>query len=87
VSVKPLDRELLLGQAEKTGAVIVAEDHQVTGGLFGAVAETLALEMPVLMDTVAMQGSFGASGSPAEVMKKFGLTTSAIAEKAERILH
>ncbi|NOQ21443.1 MAG: transketolase family protein [Candidatus Aegiribacteria sp.] len=87
VSVKPLDRELLVGQVEKTGAVIVAEDHQAAGGLFCAVAETLALEMPVPIDIVAMQDSFGASGSPAEVREIFGLTASAIVEKAEKILH
>ena len=86
VSVKPLDTELLLKQVKETGAVVVAEDHQVTGGLFGAVAETLALEMPVKMGVVAVQDSFGTSGSPAEVMGKYGLTASAIAEKAQRIL-
>ncbi len=86
ISVKPLDRELLLGQVEKTGAVVVAEDHQSTGGLFCAVAETLALEMPVPMDTVSVRDSFGTSGSPSEVMAKFGLTASAIVEKAQRLL-
>ncbi len=86
VSVKPLDRELLLGQVEKTGAVVVAEDHQATGGLFGAVAEILALEMPVPMDAVSVRDSFGASGSPAEVMEKFGLTAIAIADKGQRML-
>ncbi len=86
VSVKPLDRELLVEQAGKTGAVIVAEDHQVTGGLFGAVAETLALELPVLIDTVAVQDSFGTSGTPERVMGKYGLTAIAIARKAQRLL-
>ncbi len=86
VSVKPIDRELLVQQAGKTGAVIVAEDHQVTGGLFGAVAETLARELPVPIDTVAMQDTFGTSGSPERVMEKYGLTAIAIAEKAQRIL-
>lgn len=86
ISVKPIDRELLLEQAGKTGAVIVAEDHQATGGLFGAVAETLSLEMPVPMDIVAIQDSFGTSGSPDRVREKFELTASAIVEKAQRIL-
>ena len=86
ISVKPLDRELLVQQAGTTGAVIVAEDHQATGGLFSAVAETLALELPVPVDTVAMQDTFGTSGSPERVMKKYGLTASAIAKKAQSIL-
>ncbi len=86
ISVKPLDRELLVGQAGKTGAVVVAEDHQVTGGLFGAVAETLCRELPVPVDTVAMQNTFGTSGIPERVMEKYGLTAIAIAEKAKRML-
>ncbi len=86
ISVKPLDRELLVGQAGKTGAIVVAEDHQVTGGLFGAVAETLARELPVRVDTVAMQNTFGTSGTPERVMEKYGLTAIAIAEKAQRML-
>jgi len=86
VSVKPLDTELLLGQVKKTGTVVVAEDHQATGGLFGAVAETLTQVMPVKVGVVAIQDSFGTSGSPAEVMKIYGLTASVIAEKAARIL-
>ena len=86
ISVKPLDRELLVGQAGKTGAIVVAEDHQVTGGLFGAVAETLAQELPVRVDTVAMQNTFGTSGTPERVMEKYGLTAIAIAEKAQRML-
>jgi len=87
VSIKPLDIELLLDQVERTGAVVVAENHQVTGGLFGAVAETLALNLPVKMDVVAVHNSFGTSGSPEEVMEKYGLTASLIAEKALRLLH
>ena len=86
ISVKPIDRELLVGQACRTGAVIVAEDHQATGGLFGAAAETLARELPVPMDTVSMQDTFGTSGSPGRVMEKYELTAIAIAEKAQRIL-
>lgn len=86
VSVKPLDKKLLLEQAARTGAVVVSEDHQVTGGLFGAVAEIMALEMPVKIGVVAVQDSFGTSGSPTEVMEKFGLTVFAIAEEAQRIL-
>jgi len=86
VSIKPLDNELLLDQVEGTGVVVVAENHQETGGLFGAVAETLALNLPVKMDVVAVHNSFGTSGSPAEVMGKYGLTASSIAEKARGLL-
>jgi transketolase len=86
VSIKPIDRDLLLEQAGGTGAVVVAEDHQVSGGLFGAVAEALALKMPVPVASVAMRDSFGTSGSPAELRDRFGLTASAIVENAQRLL-
>lgn len=86
VSVKPLDREMLLRQVDKTGAVVVAEDHQVTGGLFGAVAELLSLEHHAAMGVVAVDDSFGESGTPGELLRKFGLTGNTIAEKAEKLL-
>jgi transketolase len=86
VSVKPLDRELLLEQAGLTGRVLVAEDHQAAGGLFGAVAETLVLERPCAMEVVAVNDSFGTSGSPEKVREKYGLTSTAIVDKAGRLL-
>lgn len=86
VSVKPLDEELLFSEASRTGALVVAEDHQRIGGLFGAVAEKLIGEIPVRTVSVAMNDSFGTSGAPAEVRNKFGLTSRAIAERAEALL-
>lgn len=86
VSVKPLDEELLLRQATSTGAVVVAEDHQASGGLYGAVAERLALDCPCRMDVVAVMDSFGTSGTPEQVRERYGLTSAAIAGKAERLL-
>ncbi len=86
VSVKPLDEELLLNQASLTGAVLVAEDHQVTGGLFGAVAEVLVSRLPVKAAAVAVMDRFGTSGPPEVVRKMYDLTSSAIVEKAERLL-
>ena len=86
VSVKPLDGELLLQHASSTGAVVVAEDHQASGGLYGAVAERLALDCPCRMDAVAVMDSFGTSGTPEQVREWYGLTSAAIAGKAERLL-
>jgi transketolase len=86
VSVKPLDRDLLLEQASLTGAVVVAEDHQAAGGLFGAVAETLATELPVITGVVAVKDSFGTSGDPQLVREKYGLTAASIAGIAEELL-
>ncbi len=86
VSVKPLDETLLLAQVCSTGAAVVAEDHQAAGGLFGAVSETLALKAPTMMDAVAVMDSFGTSGAPDRLRERYGLTASAIVEKAEGLL-
>ncbi|OPL20063.1 MAG: hypothetical protein AVO35_01000 [Candidatus Aegiribacteria sp. MLS_C] len=86
VSVKPLDEGLLLSQASRTGAVVVAEDHQVTGGLFGAVAETLALKGRARVDAVAVMDRFGTSGSPELVRRDYGLTAHEMAKRAENLL-
>ncbi len=86
VSVKPLDRKLLIEQVQKTGAVVVAEDHQAIGGLFGAVAETLSVQYPVPAGVVAVRDSFGTSGTPAEVREKYKLTAETIVFEAERLM-
>lgn len=86
VSVKPLDRKLLIEQAEKTGAVMVAEDHQAIGGLFGAVTETLAPEHSVPVGVVAVKDSFGTSGTPDEVREEYKLTAQAIVFEAVKLL-
>ncbi|MCK4504717.1 MAG: transketolase family protein [Candidatus Aegiribacteria sp.] len=86
VSVKPLDRKLLIEHAKKTGAVVVAEDHQAIGGLFGAVVETLAPEHPVPVGVVAVRDSFGTSGTPAEVREEYELTAEMIIFKAVKLL-
>ncbi|MCK5065052.1 MAG: transketolase family protein [Candidatus Fermentibacteraceae bacterium] len=86
VSVKPLDHKLLIEQAQKTGAIVVAEDHQAIGGLFGAVAETLAIQHPVPVGVVAVRDSFGTSGTPAEVREEYKLTALVIVREAEKLL-
>ena len=87
VSVKPLDSELLLAEAGKTGAVVVAEDHQAAGGLCGAVSEFLALNCPVPAEFIAVNNSFGTSGTPDQIREKYGLTAEAIVSKAETLLN
>jgi transketolase len=87
VSVKPLDSELILERAGATGRVLVAEDHQAAGGLYGAVSELLSREMPVHMDFVAVNDSFGTSGDPERVREKYGLTARDIMEKSMLLLH
>lgn len=85
-TIKPIDRDLLVRCARETGAVVTAEEHQVNGGLGGAVAEVLVQSHPVPMEFVAVNDRFGQSGKPAELMKAFGLTAADIVAAAERVL-
>lgn len=86
VSLKPLDGELLLEQSLRTGAVLVAEDHQAAGGLYGAVSEFLSANNPVRMGSVAVRDSFGTSGTPEQVRDRFGLTSEVIVERAKALV-
>jgi transketolase len=77
-TIKPLDEELILQSARKTGKVVVAEEHQRLGGLGSAVSQVLAEELPTPMRFIAVDDSFGESGTPAQLMKKYGLDSSDI---------
>ena len=85
-TVKPLDRALIVKCARETGAIITAEEHQVNGGLGGAVAETVVQEHPVPMELVAVHDRFGQSGKPAELMDAFGLRARDIVAAAEKLM-
>lgn len=77
-SVKPIDAKTISEAAKKTGCVVTAEEHQVTGGLGGAVAEVLAENYPVPMKRVGIPDKFGESGTPEELMAKYRLTSAGI---------
>lgn len=83
-TVKPVDREAILAAAA-TGAVVTAEEHSIIGGLGSAVAEVLAVEKPTPMTMVGIEDSFGESGTPAELMHKYGLTAAAIKKAIKRL--
>jgi len=85
-TVKPLDRELILRCARETGAIVTAEEHQVNGGLGGAVAECVVQNHPVPMELVAVHDRFGQSGKPAELMDAFGLRAKDIVEATRKVL-
>lgn len=82
-TIKPIDRELLARCAEETGAFVTAEDHNILGGLGGAVAEALALTRPCPIEFVGVKDVFGASGEPEELAEAFGLSAPFIAEAAK----
>lgn len=85
-TVKPLDRELIVRCARETGAIVTAEEHQVNGGLGGAVSEAVVQEHPVPMELVAVHDRFGQSGKPAELMDAFGLRARDIVAAAQKAL-
>lgn len=85
-TLKPLDDELLARCAAETGCVVTAEDHNVVGGLGGAVAEALGRTCPVPIEFVGVRDVFGASGEPDELAEEFGLTAPHIAAAARRAL-
>ncbi|WP_303248959.1 transketolase family protein [uncultured Slackia sp.] len=82
-SIKPLDEECILASVRKTGCIVTAEEHSVIGGLGGAVAETLAENLPAPLVRVGMRDCFGTSGEMAELMREFELDAQAIVEAAE----
>lgn len=83
-TIKPLDEELVVGLAERCGALVTAEDHTVVGGLGGAVAETLAQRCPSPLEMVGVADRFGESGRPDELLAALGLGTADIAAAARR---
>lgn len=84
-TIKPLDKKIAQ-LADKIGAVVTVEEHQVLGGLGGAVAELLAKTNPVPMEFIGMQDVFGESGEPKELIKKYKLTPEDIAAAVKRVL-
>lgn len=83
-TVKPFDVETVMRSVAKTGAVVTAEEHQMAGGLAGAVAEVLAQHGPAPMEVVGVNDQFGESGTAAELMKHFHLTSDNIVEAIQR---
>lgn len=83
-TIKPLDSDLLLEQAAYTGAVVTAEEHNILGGLGGAVAELLGERYPVPVLRAGVHDTFGQSGTPEELMQKYGLTARSLVELARR---
>ncbi|MCB0443687.1 MAG: transketolase family protein [Flavobacterium sp.] len=86
-TIKPLDEEAILKSVAKTGCVVTAEEHNILGGLGESVARTLSLNNPVPQEYVAVQDSFGESGTPAQLMEKYQLNAEAIIAKAEKVIN
>ena len=85
-TLKPLDGEAIVAVAERTGAVVTAEDHSIIGGLGGAVAETLAEHRPTPMRRVGIRDTYGESGPNDALLEKYGLAGRHVAETARNLL-
>jgi transketolase len=85
-TIKPIDTALLKRCAKETGAIVTAEDHNIHGGLGGAVAEALAQSRPCPIEFVGVRDVFGASGEPEELAAHYGLDAPHIAKAAEKVI-
>ena len=82
-TIKPLDTELILNAAKKTGAIVTAEEHTIVGGLGAAVCEALSESYPVPVLRVGVEDKYGKSGKVPELLELYGLTAANIAAKAK----
>lgn len=85
-TIKPLDEALVVKYAKLCGAVVTVEEHQVHGGLGGAVAEVLARTTPTPMAFIGMQDTFGESGQPDQLIHKYGMDAEAIQKAVKKVL-
>ena len=85
-TIKPLDEEAILKALAKTGCVVTAEEHQMHGGLGDSVAQLLSRKAPSPQEYVAVNDSFGESGTPDELMVKYGLDTKNIVEAVQKVI-
>ena len=85
-TIKPLDKEAILRSVEKTGCIVTAEEHNYLGGLGESVSRVLASNNPKPQEFVATNDTFGESGTPAQLMEKYGLSANSIVEKSEKVI-
>ena len=85
-TIKPLDDEIILNSVNKTGCIVTAEEHNYLGGMGESIAGMLSRKNPTPLEFVATQDSFGESGTPAQLMEKYGLDKNAIVSKAKKVI-
>lgn len=86
-TIKPLDEEAILKSLSKTGCVVTAEEHMMHGGLGDSVAQVLARKFPAPQEFVAVNDTFGESGTPMELMTKYGIDTKNVVDAALKVLN
>lgn len=85
-SIKPIDKVAIAQAAKDTGAIVTAEEHNVIGGLGAAVAEVVTETTPVPMERIGTQDTFGESGTPKELLAKYGLSAEAIGQAVKKVI-
>lgn len=85
-TIKPMDEHTIIDVAKKCGAVVTVEEHQVAGGMGSAVAELLAKKCPTPQEFIGMQGVFGESGSPQDLIKKYGMDVKDIVAAVKKVM-
>ncbi|MFK8270028.1 transketolase family protein [Capnocytophaga stomatis] len=85
-TIKPLDEEIILNSVKKTGCIVTCEEHNYYGGLGESVARVLTQRLPAPQEFVAVNDTFGESGTPADLMKKYGLDKNGVIKAVEKVL-
>ena len=86
-TIKPLDEKIILESVSKTKCIVSAEEHNYLGGLGESISRVLSKNMPLPQEFVATEDTFGESGTPAELMKKYGLNSDSIVEKVKKVIN
>ncbi|GAB4014141.1 transketolase C-terminal domain-containing protein [Spirosoma migulaei] len=85
-TIKPLDEEAILASVKKTGCAVSAEEHMINGGLGDSVAQVLAQNFPAPLEYIGVHDTFGESGTPDQLMQKYGLTANKIVEQVKKVM-
>ena len=85
-TIKPLDERIIIESVKKTGAVVSCEEHNFLGGLGESISRTLAMHQPTPQEFVATQDTFGESGTPTQLMEKYGLNANSIVNATKRVI-
>ena len=85
-TIKPLDEEIIINSVRKTNALVSAEEHNFLGGLGESISRTLSINYPVPQEFIATNDTFGESGTPSELMKKYGLDSDSIISAVKKVI-
>ena len=85
-TIKPLDEEIIINSVKKTNAIVSAEEHNFLGGLGESISRTLSLNYPTPQEFIATNDTFGESGKPSDLMKKYGLDSDSIIKAVKKVI-